>query len=324
MRSSIDHLSRGGVRYDRSMNIDRIVAFIKLGRPLFLVGGVVLHAVGVAVALYNGVPFKPAALLWGQVAITAVQWMTHYANDYFDLAADRANRTPTNWSGGSRVLADNRLPPRAALVAALGLAGIALLAGCVLTFGVGTGALTLPLIGLALVLAWCYSAPPIRLHSRGVGELTSAILVTGLVPVVGYYLQAGQLDPPLFQAIFPLACLQFCMLLSVEFPDVDSDRETGKRNLVVRLGAERASWLYIGVLTLPYASMPLLWMAHLPTLVALVIYLMFPLAVYLLRRAGHGDYADPARWNLLAFYSIALLIGTAAVEAFAFVLLSGI
>ena len=47
--------------------------------------------------------------------MTAAQLMTHYANDYFDLEADRANRTPTRWSGGSRVLPAGVLPPRVAL-----------------------------------------------------------------------------------------------------------------------------------------------------------------------------------------------------------------
>jgi 1,4-dihydroxy-2-naphthoate octaprenyltransferase len=306
------------------MTTDSLLAFIALGRPVFLVGGVVLHALGATVALYAGAPLSLAALFWGQISITAVQWMTHYANDYFDLAADRANTTPTNWSGGSRMLAEDRLPPRAALLTALILAAIALLAACILVFVVGTSALTLPLVGLALVLAWCYSAPPLRLHSRGVGELTSALLVTGLVPLLGYYLQAGQLALLPFLAIFPLCCLQFCMLLSVEFPDVESDRDAGKRNLVVRLGAKRASRLYASILLIAYLSLPLLVFAGLPPLAALSIALMSPLALSLLYRLRRGDYHSPDRWNLFAFHTIALLIGTAAVEALTFLLLSGI
>ena len=50
--------------------------------------------------------------------MTSFQLMTHYANDYFDLEADRANQTPTTWSGGSRVLPAGELSPRVALIAA--------------------------------------------------------------------------------------------------------------------------------------------------------------------------------------------------------------
>ena len=47
-----------------------VYAFIRLGRPLFLVGGVVFHALGVCAALYQGYPINWAALVWGQIAIT--------------------------------------------------------------------------------------------------------------------------------------------------------------------------------------------------------------------------------------------------------------
>ncbi|MDB4979874.1 MAG: 1,4-dihydroxy-2-naphthoate polyprenyltransferase, partial [Myxococcales bacterium] len=84
----------------------RVRAFVKLGRPLFLGGGFVMYGLGAALAKYAGARLDWHRYAWGQLAVTAIQLMTHYANDYFDLVADRANRTPTAWSGGSRVLAD--------------------------------------------------------------------------------------------------------------------------------------------------------------------------------------------------------------------------
>src|SRR5688572_17017246 len=78
----------------------RTLALIRLGRPIFLGGGLVMHALGVAAALSTGARLDLGRLILGQVAITATQLMTHYANDYYDVEADRANLTPTNWSGG--------------------------------------------------------------------------------------------------------------------------------------------------------------------------------------------------------------------------------
>src|SRR5262249_61400442 len=72
---------------------------------------------GAALAVAAGAPFDVAHFAWGQVVVTAAQLMTHYANDFFDLEADRANRTPTAWSGGSRMLPTGALPPRGGLVA---------------------------------------------------------------------------------------------------------------------------------------------------------------------------------------------------------------
>jgi len=302
--------------------ISRLYAFIVLGRPIFLVAGVIFHALGIAAALYSGATLDTTALLWGQIAITAIQWTTHYSNDYFDLKADRANPTPTNWSGGSRILTDDVLPPQVALITALVMAGIAVTAAIILRFAVGTGALTIPLILLALFLAWFYSAPPLRLHSRGLGELVGALLIPGLTVLTGFYLQYGRLTVLPLLAIFPLSCLQFCMLLAVAFPDAAGDSAVGKRTLVVRLGSRNAAQLYAALMTAAYLSLPLLVVMGLPALVALAIGLMSPLALWQLWRIK--DTRDPLRWNRFAFFSIGLLFGTAVVEAVAFMLLVGV
>src|SRR5688500_13005438 len=57
----------------------RILFAIRMGRPKFLVGGLLLHWLGVAMALANGATLKVPALLWGQAAVTTIQLMTHYS-----------------------------------------------------------------------------------------------------------------------------------------------------------------------------------------------------------------------------------------------------
>src|ERR1700759_4213254 len=96
----------------------RLIAFIRLGRPQFLVGGFVLFGLGAALAAAGGAPLDRWRYAWGQIVVTLTQLMTHYANDYFDLEADRANLTPTRWSGGSRVLPGGARAPVVALRAA--------------------------------------------------------------------------------------------------------------------------------------------------------------------------------------------------------------
>ena len=102
----------------------QVGAFVRLGRPLFLVGGLVFYGLGAAIAAYvgGGREIDWRRYVWGQIAVTAAHLMTHYCNDYFDFHADQANATPTRWSGGSRVLPAGELPRAAALVAALVLA----------------------------------------------------------------------------------------------------------------------------------------------------------------------------------------------------------
>src|SRR3954468_8082672 len=188
------------------LDAGRIVAFLKLGRPKFLIGGFLLFALGAALAAVQGARIDWLRYAWGQSVITAAQWMTHYSNDYFDLDADRANSTPTRWSGGSRVLVSGALAPRAALAASVVLGAAALIAACLLAARPGTPPLVLPLALLIIVLSWCYSAPPLRLSSRGLGEATTVCVVTLLTPLLGFYVQSGAVRPALLLACLPLCC----------------------------------------------------------------------------------------------------------------------
>jgi len=100
------------------------------------------------------------------------------------------------------------------------------------------------LIGLAgLLVGWAYSAPPLKLMSRGVGEL--AIVAGWLLVCVGTdFVQRGG-----FVALPVLAGLPFALhvaniLYINQFPDLKADAGAGKRTIVVRLGAETAKWGY--------------------------------------------------------------------------------
>jgi len=300
------------------------LAFIRLGRPLFLVGGFALYGLGAAAAAWAGggnVPIAWRRFAWGQVAITATQLMTHYCNDYFDLAADRANLTPTRWSGGSRVLPGGELSPAAALYGALVLAAIAIVVSIKLALAPGAGPLTLPLLLIMVVLAWEYSAPPLRLHSTGLGELNVALVVSCMTPLAGYYLQTGRLAALPFLAAAPLCCLQMAMLLAIEFPDAAGDAATGKRTLVVRMGAPAAARAYQLVIVAAYAMLPALVRAGLPRAVALAALVPSPLAALLLLRMAGGAWRRAGAWEGLAFGSVALLVTTTTAELLAFVAL---
>ncbi len=283
-----------------------LLAFIRLGRPLFLGGGFILFALGAAIAHATGHAISWSRYALGQGAVTSFQLMVHYANDYFDLEADRANKTPTRWSGGSRVLPGGELPPRVALYAALVLAAI----GGVLALVVGGGALAT--LAVIFVLAWSYSAPPLRLCASGLGELDTAIVVTVLVPWLGFYLQAPDLRglPLLALTIVPPALLQLAMLVAIEFPDAAGDAATGKHTLVVRLGASMAARLYVAITALAFVWPPLAHALGLPGAVSLAMVIPAPVALW--RIARIRDHADPTAFERLTFFAVFLLVATSA------------
>jgi len=300
--------------------VRQVGAFIRLGRPLFLVGGLVFYGLGAAIAVFveGGRAIDWRRYVWGQVAVTAAHLMTHYCNDYFDFEADRANVTPTRWSGGSRVLPAGELPRQAALIAALALALLACGATAIL-IGHASGPPGVAALMAAIVfLSWEYSAPPLRLHSTGWGELEAAVVVSGLVPLTGFYVQATQWRLLPFVAIAPLAGLQLTMLLSIELPDAAGDAATGKRTLVVRHGAEWAARLYQGILVSVYGSLLLLVRFGLLPTAAGAALLTSPIAAWQFWRMRRGDFRDPAKWESIAFWSVALLVLTAALELVGF------
>jgi 1,4-dihydroxy-2-naphthoate polyprenyltransferase len=261
------------------------------------------------VAAHQGHAVSLPRYVLGQATVTAFQLMTHYANDYFDLEADRANVTFTRWSGGSRVLTDGLLPSGVARGAALVLGALGCVLGAAVVWRFG-GALALPLV-LVAFLSWEYSAPPLRLCASGAGELTTAIVVTGLVPWLAFQLQAPDLRgaATLLLAIVPLALLQLAMLLAIEFPDEAGDRATGKGTLVVRLGAARAARLSVACMVLAYAWLPFAVLLGLPARVALVAAAPVPIAIWRIVRIA--DHRDRSAFERLTFSAVLLLVATA-------------
>ena len=295
--------------------------FIRLGRPIFLGGGFMFFGLGAVMALSAGARMNLSTLLWGQIAVTATQLMTHYSNEYFDLAADRANPHPLRWTGGSRVLVKGAIRPEVALFTAIGLATVALLAGLWLVLVVGSGRYTMPLLLLAITLGWSYSAPPLKLNQRGLGELTGAVLTTGLTPLFGYYLQAGRIELLPLLAVFPLCCWQFDVLLTLNFPDAEGDAAAGKHTLIYYLGQPRAVRLYLFVLALLYVSLPFLVLFGLPPLVAVAVLTVLPFVAWQGWRMARGAWRDPRQWDSLAFWGFALLVILACAELTAFLAL---
>jgi 1,4-dihydroxy-2-naphthoate octaprenyltransferase len=231
-------------------------AFLRLSRPKFLVGGFAAFALGAAVAAYEGTPISPALYAAGQTMVTAFHLMTHYANDYFDRSSDRHGRS-TAFSGGSGVLVSGALAPGMALAAALACAGIGALAAAGFACA---GQPVVAGIGVAIgVLAWSYSAPPLRLAARGWGEVDTALVVAILVPLAGYSVCTNAVDGLAIAATLAPALAMFAMMIAVEWPDQAADAAGGKRNLVVRFGSAAAARLAAGgaLLILPALAAPI-------------------------------------------------------------------
>jgi len=132
--------------------------------------------------------------------------------------------------------------------------------------------------------------------------------------MLGFYVQTGVLRTVLFLACFPVCCLQFSMLLTIELPDLAGDAAQGKRTLAVRRGAEWAARCATATLVTAFCSLPFLFLLGLPARVAAFAALPAPLALWQAARLWQGAFRDPKRWESLTVCSVALLATTALAE----------
>lgn len=158
-----------------------------------------------------------------------------YANDRADIETDRLNTTYTMFSGGSRTLVNGLISIRENSTAILTVIICNAAVGIALT-ALFQRTLALPLIVVSLGLLWMYSFPPVRLSYRGAGEILQMLGVGLVLPVFGYYGQAGTLNNfPVHVLTFILPC-QLACAMATALPDEPSDRASCKRTAPVLLG----------------------------------------------------------------------------------------
>ncbi len=191
------------------------------------------------------------------VAIAAVNIGTNLANDYYDhrSGADEGNRDPTPFSGGSRVIQERLIPPSQVLRASILFYALGAVLGLVLTWIAGWGLLLFGVFGI--VLSYFYTAPPLKLGYRGMGEVLVGILL-GPVSVLGaYYVYTRRIGMDALALSLPVGLLVAAILYINQFPDAASDAAAGKRHWVVRLGKPRGVKVYILIVFMAYLSITL-------------------------------------------------------------------
>ncbi|MBI3359635.1 MAG: prenyltransferase [Chloroflexi bacterium] len=301
----------------RSRTGSKLLPFIRLARPHFLVGGFLLYGLGAAIARYEGTRINAVLYALGQVFVTSLQLMTHFLNEYWDVDTDRANTNRTFFSGGSGVLSTGLLDLSTARLAARACLAVSLASGFSLIVVFHAFPAAWPVMLIALAGAWFYSSPPIRLASSGFGELTASLLVAFLLPAFGHLLQSGTLTLTLIWATSPLVAFNFAMLLAFDLPDVSADEASGKRTLLVRLGVRRGVLAHEGALLAAYGLLAWAALAGVPLLIVLSGAVAFPLA--LAQALQFLWLADDRRgFGWLTLGAVALFTVTAGLITFGF------
>lgn len=293
------------------MNREDLANFIRLSQPHFLLGGILLFALGATVARYLGVPITLKHYLLGQGFVTFIQLMAHYLNEYFDGPADSTNENRTPFDAGSGALGPDGLPRSIAFygaISSLTLAGT--IAGVMLL--VGDIPLLTWLFGLLGFLgAYSYSAKPFRLSESGYGELTTSLVVAGFVPSFSFSLFSGGLHRFILMTTVPLIALHFAMMLIFELADYASDLKYGKQSLMIRLGWEAGMRLHDYAVFFGVLSFTIAYLNGLPGRVALGGLIVLPLALAQIWQMSRIRRGYPPNWRVLTLGAI-LLFGLSA------------
>lgn len=186
-------------------------------------------------------------------------------NDYHDAlnGADAANHQGLfPFTGGARLIQNGEAT--VAFTRQLGwtLLVMVVAGGQWLAWHSGWGLIAIGLAGLSL--GWAYSAPPLALMGRGLGEATVAACWWLVVVGADYTLRGTwSFTPVLVGAGF--AVLVANILLINGLPDAESDARVGKRTLAVRLGWMGATRLYAALAVVAYMlSAAAMWTSSLP------------------------------------------------------------
>ena len=217
----------------------------------------------------------PAALALGVcVAGPLVCGASQAVNDWFDRHVDAVNEP-------ARPIPSGRVPGQWGLVVAVAWSVIALGAGLLL--GRAGGVAT----AVALILAWAYSAPPVRLKVNGWwGNLSVGVCYEGVAWVTGALVAAGGALPG--GRVLSLAALYSLgahgIMTLNDFKSVDGDRRFGVGSLPVQLGPERAAWVACAVMLVPQLIVIALLAVWEARAAALGVTLLVVVQLWLMRR----------------------------------------
>ena len=227
--------------------------FLRATRLPFLSATFVPVLIGIAVAA-NERRFTWWLALITLIGASFLHLGLNVANDVFDTmsGADQANTTPTQFSGGSRVIYYGLVSMRGmALLSAafyLGGAGIGLFLALYLR---SWALLWLGLVGL--LVSVFYTAPPLRLVHRGLGEMAVGVGFGPIMVLGAYYVQAHRFTWEAFYVSLPVAILISLVLYVNEIPDRAGDAAAGKRTLPVRWSKDRVIAVYAAAVVVAYA-----------------------------------------------------------------------
>jgi 1,4-dihydroxy-2-naphthoate octaprenyltransferase len=223
------------------------------------------------------------AALFGSVAIQAG---TNLANEYFDYTqgVDREDSL-----GPAGVILKGAVTPKRVLHAAILTFAVGAVLGLYIVWQVGFVILAIGLV--SLLAAWFYTAKPLTLGYRGLGEAEVFVFMGPVMVMASYYVQARSFAwTPLLVSV-PVGFLVTAILHANNMRDVVQDNERSRvtwsvlacRLLGMKRGKEFSRWIYYTMLAGAYVVLIGLVAEGVVPIFALLTCLTLPQTYWLIR-----------------------------------------
>ena len=228
----------------------KIFCWMVIMRLPFLTATIVPILLGTAVASQLGYNIDWLYFTLTMIGGSFLHIGTNTSNDYFDHTSgtDEANYNyMVPFSGGSRSIQMGLISAKGMLNVAIITFTLSAIIGIPLIMKAGINILYLGIIGFLSGLF--YTAPPFRFASRkGMGELLIGLNFGPLMVAGSFLVQTAGDMTHIIDAAYagiPIGFLVAAIVYVNQFPDYDGDKATGKNNLVVVFGPERARIGYV-------------------------------------------------------------------------------
>lgn len=260
---------------------------------------------------YNGY-FDWQIFILATIGIVMAHGAADFIDDYYDFINGNLGNKEQQFHDSPLIRGEVSL--KQVLFASLITLGIALAAGIYLLIVVGLPVLYLMLAGTFIVLF--YTAPPIRLNYRGLGE-TMLFFAFGPMIVFGiYYVLSGNFSwEPVFASI-PIGIFTMNVGIVSNTFDYEDDVISGKRCIPVRFGQKVAVNIIITGTVVAYLSVIAGILFNFLPLWSLLIFLTLPLAVGVIRKVL--QFKNPKMYTPAMTKAIALTSVTAVLFIIAY------
>ena len=196
-------------------------------------------SVGTAAALRNGF-FSPWTYVAAALGAVALQAGANMVNDYYDFVngTDSADWNAPESFGPGLVIQRGFLHPEQVWWGGIVALAFGSTLGLILVAACGWPVLVLGLAGVAG--AYFYTAAPLQLAYRGLGDLMVFTLMGPGYVLGAYYVQALSFSPAALVASLPMGFLCSGVLQANNLRDIENDRAHGKHTFAVLIGRKAA------------------------------------------------------------------------------------